>query len=357
MDEEYKLMYKSLRDRLITSLNSKINTLLREKEQLDAADTNSLLLNPTQFSIANPASPGGPQTNRKTRVTRQRMDGDDLSNNLLSDPFLKRKRKALDDEGSPGPDGISTPAERAKARLLAQQTTPLYSVNSLFTDKELHMHSFNAHIAAAQFFNHSKRNGIRLHHQMSRRGSTSTSEDDSASSSSSQDIEKLSAPEMDRTASAQTFHVTRSTRTNAGNFPGGINLLSDLPDKHSTSALHNNTSSSSTRPSLAYAVLSNYNSKNGQAVPQTSGLSPEEVDDDLAKIEALAEEPAGVVDVKLMEELCADRNVGSQIQSQSQNRSRGSLAPDWPAYLDVPGVEAMAAVGVKNGGETAEGEG
>lgn len=343
MDEEYKLMYKTLRDRLMNSLNSKIHTLIREKEQLDIADTNSLLLHPTQFSITNPTSPGGTHTNRKTRLTRQRVDGDDYSNNHLLEAVNKRKRKALDDDpGSPGQDGYSTPAERAKARLLSQQTTPSYTVNSLFTDKELHMHSFNAHLAVSHYFTHSKRNGMKPNHN-SRRGSSSSSADNSSSTSSSQDIENLSAPEMDRTASSQTtFHVTRSTRTNAGALLG-INLLADhLPgDKHSSSSAFNSTSS---KPTLPYALLANYNSKNGQTVPQIAGLTSEEVDDDLTKIEAMSGNPTAV-DEKLMEELCGDPNPAGL-------GSRGTLAPEWPAHLDGHLMEA----GVRNE-ETVEGEG
>ncbi|KAL9622971.1 MAG: hypothetical protein Q9160_002689 [Pyrenula sp. 1 TL-2023] len=343
MDEEYKLMYKTLRDRLMNSLNSKINTLIREKEQLDIADTNSLLLHPTQFSITNPTSPGGTHTSRKTRLTRQRVDGDDHSNNHLLEAVNRRKRKAIDDDpGSPAQDGSSTPAERAKARLLGQQTTPSYTVNSLFTDKELHMHSFNAHLAVSYYFTHFKRNGMKPNHN-SRRGSTSSSEDSSSSTSSSQDIENLSAPEMDRTASSQTtFHVTRSTRTNAGALLG-INLLADhLPgDKHSSSSAFNGTSS---KPTLPYALLANYNSKNGQTVPQIAGLTSEEVDDDLTKIEAMSGDPTAV-DEKLMEELCSDPNSAGQ-------GSRGTLAPEWPAYLDGHLEEA----GVRNH-EAVEGEG
>ena len=62
-------MTNTIRERLVQNLSSKRARLLKDKEQLDIADTNALLLHPSQFSITNPVSPGGGPTSRKTPAT------------------------------------------------------------------------------------------------------------------------------------------------------------------------------------------------------------------------------------------------------------------------------------------------
>jgi len=154
--EEHRILVQTIRERLIQQTVRRKERLIREKEQLDIGDSSALLLNPSQFSIGNPASPGGPQNPRKTRNTRLRPDEDGYG----VDP-MKRKRKAPADEGeyeSPAPnaraaDVRSTPYKDAKAKAFyAQQEAPLLSISNLFTEKELAFNLTQAHAEANGFF-------------------------------------------------------------------------------------------------------------------------------------------------------------------------------------------------------------
>ena len=116
--------------------------MLKEKEKLDIADTNALLFHPNQFSINNSASPGGLQSNRKTRHARHRLEAEELE--PVGGMNNKRKRKGPIDveNGSPGPAGRDTepinPLKEANARLEAHQvSTPLYTIERLFSAREL----------------------------------------------------------------------------------------------------------------------------------------------------------------------------------------------------------------------------
>ena len=140
--KEHRLLTESVRQRLIHSVNQKRSALLKEKEKLDIADTNALLFHPNQFSINNTASPGGPQSNRKTRHARHRLEAEDLE--PVGGVSNKRKRKAPIDieNGSPGPAGRDTepnnPLKEANARLEAHQVSAtVYSVDRLFSAREL----------------------------------------------------------------------------------------------------------------------------------------------------------------------------------------------------------------------------
>lgn len=121
-------MTTTLRERLFQALVNKRQKLMKEKEQLDIADTNALLLHPSQFSITNPASPGSQPTSRKTRFTRNR-EHEEL--NGVSDVSHRRKRKLVEDDvGSPSRNGISTPAERARATLAPKPHPSIPSIPS-----------------------------------------------------------------------------------------------------------------------------------------------------------------------------------------------------------------------------------
>lgn len=142
--KEHRLLTENLRQRLIHSVNQKRSALLKEKEKLDIADTNALLFHPNQFSINNSASPGGTQSNRKTRHARHRLEIEELEH--VSGVNNKRKRRPPTDieNGSPGPAGRDTeptnPLKEANARLEAHQVTaPLYSIDRLFSTRELDM--------------------------------------------------------------------------------------------------------------------------------------------------------------------------------------------------------------------------
>ena len=280
---------------------------MKEKEQLDIADTNALLLHPNQFTITDPASPGGAPPSRKTRMTRHRGGQEEL-NNGYGEVSSKRKRKLIDDDyGSPSRNGTSTPAGRRQDPL-SHQTAPLYSISTLFTDKELNFQSHQAQIAARHFFSTSHKegepNGTR------RRGRDQEEEKSNVSEESgSEDEGDLEAPDMDRTAS-QNVHVTRSTRTIGG--LAGLNILSDLAEK------------AATRPALPYATLHSHTSKAGTVLPQPSRLMDTELEEDLFKIAHLESQPPGQVDKKAIEDALKPTSEG-----------RSNLAPDWPVYLDV----------------------
>lgn len=278
---------------------------MKEKEQLDIADTNALLLHPSQFSITNPASPGG-QTSRKTRLTRHRGEQEDL-NGYAPETAGKRKRKAVDDDyGSPSRNGHSTPAERAKAANVAQQTDKLYSINQLFTEKELNFQSHQAQIAARHFFATSHREG-----EPNGVGKKSKDDDEKsdAEDSTNEGDDDLEAPGMERTAS-QNVHVTRSSRT-IGNMTG-LNILSDLAEK------------AATRPTLPYATLHTHAGRNSTILPPPSRLMAEELDEDMSKIAQSKTNGEGYLDKKIYDEA---------LKPVADGRSH--LAPDWPVFLDV----------------------
>lgn len=117
-----------------------------------------MLLHPNQFSIGNPASPGGPQAPRKTRRTGHKF-GD--AEEIAAATEHKRKRKLFEDQDndSPGPAGrnveigIGSPFREAKARTVnAQFEASAYSLERLFTEKELNMAMNQATTAASHFF-------------------------------------------------------------------------------------------------------------------------------------------------------------------------------------------------------------
>ena len=139
-EREQRRLLDSLRHRLILNVNKKMTTLQRDKEKLDIADTNSLLHHPTQFSINSAASPGGPQSNRKTRHTRHRLDLEDGDPTIAPGTNGKRKRRNVDmDTGSPGPtmDHNGRNGVKEQTRLDPPVASPLYTLDRLFTDREL----------------------------------------------------------------------------------------------------------------------------------------------------------------------------------------------------------------------------
>ncbi|KAF5699862.1 nif-specific regulatory [Fusarium mundagurra] len=205
---EHRALTSTLRDRLVNTLTHKKNRLNREKEVLEINDSNALLLNPNQFSLTNPASPGGPHGKRATRL---RKDADDLQ--MYSDN-KKRKRNAGDDDGSPAPtrraldNHNTTPLwQSEKARAAAKQNGPIYSIDKLFTDKELSLNYNTAALAAHQYI---------LRNRVSGGGSPEDSDSGNGEANGDQDADSQpSAPAMERSVS----HATRSTR--------GGNLLDD----------------------------------------------------------------------------------------------------------------------------------
>ncbi|KAI9673802.1 MAG: hypothetical protein M1829_003920 [Trizodia sp. TS-e1964] len=167
--EEHKALSQSLKDRLIHAIVLRKARLLKEKEALDISDRNALLLNANQYSILNPSSPGGGAlNNRKTRNTRHRpAEVEEMGSGI--DAGHKRKRKIAvleeNDIGSPGPSGdISTTATAAAAghasphrsqnakNSAVQFEAPIYSIERLFSDKELSMQMAIANQGTIQYF-------------------------------------------------------------------------------------------------------------------------------------------------------------------------------------------------------------
>lgn len=304
---------------MVQTITGKKSRLMREKEQLDIADTNSLLLHPNQFSITNPASPGGVHANRKTRHTRHRVDLDDLGNGIGSEVLNKRKRKATtvadDDVGSPVREGGAP--ERSRSNAVNHQPNPTYSLNSLFTDKELSAHANHAHIATVHFFSTSKR----ADQPGGGPNSNNNTDADDASGigdHTGQEDNGTPATDMVRTAS-QNFHATRSTRTHGNN---ALSALAELSDKQPM------------RPNLPYHVLANHQPRLNANAPPPPPLMNEEMEDDWARIEQLNSKPRGWIDRNLIDVLVDPGP--EQIDGVPQNPDRFSmLHPDFPPTMGV----------------------
>lgn len=283
-NEEHRLLASTLRDRLIQSVTARRSRLLREKEQLDLADSNALLLHPNQFSITNPASPGGAQNHRKTRHTRHARDPDDLVS-AAATAENKRKRKAFEDNDndSPAPTGrnvelgMVSPFRDAKARVIHTQfEAAAFSIDRLFTEKELTMAMNNATLAAAHFFARMKNSDNNTtSHDPTTNGANGVAHDHTSdneagpSNSNNADVmdhdsdSPPGAPDMSRTIS-QSHHATRgATRT----------ALSDLASAASRAYPF-------TTPMPVILPASLGNKPNAQA-PAPPALSSQDVDQDM----------------------------------------------------------------------------
>ncbi|KAI1438885.1 Sds3-like-domain-containing protein [Xylaria sp. CBS 124048] len=203
---EHKALSDTVRDRLINNLMSKKYRLSKEKEAIDIADNSALLLHPNQFSLANPSSPGGPHGKRNTRLRREMEELPGFSESK------KRKRNLADDDGSPAPArrGDTTNAtafwQSDRLKSLRRGTGPIYSMDKLFTDKELTMTYNTAALAAHK-------------HLLTRRDNRgnilpSPEESDGSNGDANEEEEGLSAATMER----QPSHTTRSTRGGQQNF-------------------------------------------------------------------------------------------------------------------------------------------
>lgn len=202
---EHGLLNSTLRDRLINQMNHKKARLTSEKDAFDMSDTNALILNPSQFSLANPGSPGGPAGKRSTR-NRKDAAVDMNSNNVYSDT-KKRKRNGGDDDGSPAPTrrafdtSNTTPFwQSEKARAEARKAGSVYSIGSLFTEKELSM-QYNTAAQAAHLH-------MTRHRITGGASSPESSDSGNGESNDNGDESQPSAPVMER----QISHATRSTR-------------------------------------------------------------------------------------------------------------------------------------------------
>ncbi len=316
-------------------MSDKRAALLKERDKPETADAASLLVNQSQFSFANPASPGGPLSNRKTRHTRHRLDVED--GGPAGENKRKRKLGADADEGSPGPANrtadVEAPTVTKDFRTKAEAYLPIasaYSMDALFNDKELVMTTQEASYATVQeMLSQRKRNktfdkdALRKMEASAQKGSRRTnklingstdpttanvtdSEDnadaspgqiDGADEDSSEDI-FLTAPPMDRTANS-SFHATRSTRNNPLSFMNNgspLNTLGGLAGR-----------ASAVKYLGTYTKDRKYGSDEYNRAPP---LTEQEVDDDLALIaSAMRENEAtpGKMNLKLVEDLCLEQ--------------------------------------------------
>ena len=216
-EAEHARLMDTLRQRLITSLQAKKLALQRDKEKLDIADTNALLYHPNQFSINNAASPGGPQGNRKTRHTRHRLDVDEID--VVNALNGKRKRRVPADGDNVSPPHEAEHVNGNKYYENGQEdqttTTPHYTVDKLFTDKDLITHLQTASLEVIEQMQASKRRKVR--------NTSAVLEYDTDSDANRSPVPNLGAdgtteergleaPAMERTATNQSY-ATRSLRT------------------------------------------------------------------------------------------------------------------------------------------------
>lgn len=187
-----------------------------------------MLLHPNQFSITNPASPGGAQSNRRTRNAKHKIgEADDITG-----AENKRKRKLFEEiDESPGPSGrnlelgVGSPFREAKAKTIHTQfEAPAYSIDRLFTEKELTMAMNNATIAAAHFFTKMK-NGDSTNQDTATNGTNGVNHDhnsDNEAGGPSNDLDHDSdsppamALEMTRQVSSNPHATRGATRSALG---------------------------------------------------------------------------------------------------------------------------------------------
>ncbi|KAK3683983.1 Sds3-like-domain-containing protein [Podospora appendiculata] len=208
-NREYKALAHTLRERLINAIHSKKFRLNKEKEALEISDASALLLHPNQFSITNPASPGGTHSKRATRLRREMEEMGGIDG--------KKRKRNNDDDGSPAPQrraldpNNTTPLWQTDRLAMRKATGPVYSIDKLFTDKELSMTYNTAAMGAHKYLlTHKPRLDEHGRPLSSPEGSESGSGDHDEDGSDS----IPSAPMMERNVS----HATRSART------GGTNL-------------------------------------------------------------------------------------------------------------------------------------
>ena len=277
---------------------------MREKDQLDISENNALLLHPTHYSIVNPASPGGPQSNRKTRHTRHRpADFDDIGEGLS-----KRRRKVPAEEMEAEPVmARPKPSEHRNSsprdpRTTDQAPASIYTIERLFTEKELTMNLGAAAAAATHYFANLKAQelGVETQNGHGRAGQAGEDGDATRSTTTSsppnaEGAEAMApaALEMDRSANASQ-HTTRSMR-NANN--SALSILADMSgaQKVTTFGLP-----------VPLALTSSNMSKTG-SVPPLSGIKADDIDDDLKKMDRLMKGSSGATDEDLLDQLCAPR--------------------------------------------------
>ena len=329
--KEHRLLTETLRQRLIHSVNQKRSALLKEKEKLDIADTNALLFHPNQFSINNSASPGGPQSNRKTRHARHRLEVEEIE--PVGGVSNKRKRKVPTDaeNGSPGPAGRDTeptnPLKEANARLEAHQiTAPLYSIDRLFSTRELDVNIQQAcyEVIAEQTAKRrrlnadSQTNGASMDpfaHTMSDSDDGLLQPDYGADGEAEEVSTTAAMMERTNTQTSTTYHTTRSTRkTNLSNSHYAREQLGELAGREAAI------------PSIGVYQKEKKREEEYQRAPPLSELDAES---DMALYEAAMkdDDATRAANEKLLDEVVeeVEDHVGSPIEEETNPFSRPDL--------------------------------
>lgn len=309
-EEERKIFREQIRERVIQQVQQRRGALLKEKNAFQN-DTNSLHINHTGYNVGNSASPGGPQSNRKTRNTRQKLEVEELGTATESN---KRKRKALAevDNGSPGPPGrnalVDVPPTWKELDPHPIGTPPM-SIEQLFSEKELLTHLQNASHAAIELIAKRRKTSHGNHDSGTlSNGEASDAEDNAADASPSPtknnvqppeaELEDafVAAPEMDRAANSSSY-ATRSTRIVGLSIPlADFSLPSDLAGRAAVIPL---------LPQFAGDRF-----RKEEEPHRTTSLNDQEKDADLAMMRAAIKErdknPTGASQMnrKVLDELC-----------------------------------------------------
>ena len=204
----------TLRQRLITNVQTKKTALQRDKEKLDIADTSALLYHPNQFSMNNAASPGGPHGNRKTRHTRHRLEAEDPETATAANGKRKRKGLADGDNGSPIRDPEPLASYKFNDPVQEDSGTASYTIDKLFSEKDLNSHLQWASLKVISDFQASKRR--KLEDSTGNLPADVSEPEDNVDGDLQDDADAadayLEAPGMERSATNQSYHATRSTR-------------------------------------------------------------------------------------------------------------------------------------------------
>ena len=228
-NQEHERLCEDVRRRLIRQVNEKKAMLQKEKDRNDISDSNTHLLHPNQYGLSNGASPGGQQSLRpKTRNTRYGGgDNEDQENgNGNGNGNNKRKRKALadGDSGSPGPAGREIDQTSSKEAIPKQETAsstaPFYTIDRLFSEKELNIHYTAAQMEVLDMYKRRKLNADAQHNSASlvpTNANASDAEDDAAEPTFGTDGQAdesllLAAPEMGRSTTNTSYHATRNSQ-------------------------------------------------------------------------------------------------------------------------------------------------
>jgi hypothetical protein len=281
---EHHALSSTLRDRLINSVTNKKNRLSRDRETIEIGESNALLLHPSQFGRANPASPGGMHSKR---TTRHRRDAEEIPNFAEGN---KRKRKACDSDESPAPNrqriehGSSTSLwwfGDKNAMHITQVDSALYSIEKLFTEKELAMTYNQAALAAHRYMQRHQPYAEDVDPTPNGKSESGSEHEKAVTAAGEVDLNDDAESTVGGADMARQFsHATRSTR--GALIPNyvtglGIDALGDLNYPGNIEALTRQIPKMP--PFLASVMQKGY--VKGDAANQPSGLTTDEANAEL----------------------------------------------------------------------------